>query len=100
MLHIKLKMLTCWELTFWEVDILEVDISGFDILGAKTKLYALPSFSHFSHFIANACLTIPKACATPTNSNPHMLVQRLLRCVQGIHCEYVHLVSSNDSSDP
>ena len=25
-------------------------------------------------------------------TNPHVLVQRSLRCARGIHCEYVHLV--------
>ena len=37
--------------------------------------------------------TVPKACATPTNTNAHMSVQRLLSCARVTHCEYVHLVS-------
>ena len=48
----------------------------------------LPSHSSF---VAHAWLTVPKARATHTNSNPHMLVQRSWRCARGIHCENVHL---------
>ena len=52
----------------------------------QRNTYTLLSFSHFvAHFI-------PKAHATPTNSNPHMLVQRSWRCTRGIHCKYIHLV--------
>ena len=54
----------------------------------QRNAYALPSFSHFTHFVALARPTVPKACATPTN--PHVLVQR--RYTRGIHCNYVHLV--------
>jgi len=32
------------------------------------------------------------ACATATNSNPHVLVQRSMRCTRGIHSKNVHLV--------
>ena len=32
----------------------------------QRNAYALPSFSHFSHFVAHAWLTVPKACAMPT----------------------------------
>ena len=58
----------------------------------QRNTYALPSFSHFSHFIAQAWPTIPKAHATPTNSNPHVLVQKSWRCMRGVHCKYIHLV--------
>jgi len=56
----------------------------------QRNVYALPSFSHFSHFIAHVWPPVPKACVMPTN--PHMLVQRSWRCAWGIHCEYIHLV--------
>ena len=59
----------------------------------QPNVYALSSFSHFSHFVAYARPTVPKARAMPTN--PHVLVQRSWRCAQGIHCEYVPLVTSS-----
>ena len=39
--------------------------------------------------------TVPKALATPTNSNAHVspVGSKVMRCARGIHCEYVHLVS-------
>ena len=49
----------------------------------QRNAYALPSFSHFSHFVAHAWPTSPKACATSTN--PHVLVQRSWRCTRGIY---------------
>ena len=40
--------------------------------------------SHCSYFVAHGPI-VPKARATPTNSNAHVSIQRLLRCV---HKEY------------
>ena len=41
--------------------------------------------------------TVTKALATPNNSNVHVLPvgSKVMRCAQGIHCEYVHLRSMN-----
>ena len=38
--------------------------------------------------------TVTKALATPTNSNAHVspVGSKVMRCVRGIQCEYVHLV--------
>ena len=53
-------------------------------------MLCLPSHTFHTSFVAHAWLTSSKAHATPTN--PHVLVQRSWRCLQGIHWEYVHLV--------
>ena len=63
-----------------------------------SKPHSLPRLfqcCHPSHTV-NTCSTwstVPKACVTRTNSNAHVLVQRLLRWAGGMHCEYVHLVN-------
>ena len=62
--------------------------NSFNVIGTL----CLPSHSSF---VAHVWPTVPKARATPTNSNPHMLVQRSWRCARGIHCEYVHLQLSH-----
>ena len=53
----------------------------------QRSTYALPSFSHFSHFVDDSPMHMPRLL-----TNPHVLVHRSLRCARGIHCEYVHLV--------
>ena len=39
-------------------------------------------------------LTVTKALATPTKINAHVLPvgSKVIRCMQGIHSEYIHLV--------
>ena len=39
-------------------------------------------------------LTVTKALATPTNSNAHVspVGSKVMRCMRGIHYEYIHLV--------
>ena len=54
----------------------------------QRSTYALPS-SHFSHFVDDSPMHMPRPRLL---TNPHVLVQRSLRCARGIHCEYVHLV--------
>ena len=53
--------------------------------------YVLPSFTHFSHFVAHGRPS-QKHVPRLLKSNAHMLVQSSTRCVPGIHCKYVHVV--------
>ena len=56
----------------------------------------LPHASHTAHTLLHVA-DHPKACATPTNSIVHVLVQRLLRCMRSIHCKHVHLLYGCDT---
>ena len=56
----------------------------------ETSLNSSISFNvHFAVLLTCTWLNVPVAHATPTNSSA---AQRSLRCAQGIHCEYMHLV--------
>ena len=62
----------------------------------ETSLNSSNSFNvHFAVLLTCTWLNIPVAHAMPTNSNA---AQRSLRCAQGIHCEYIHLVLYDSSS--
>ena len=49
---------------------------------------------HPSHTLSRTWPTVTKALATPTNSNACMspVGSKVMRCMWGMHCKYVHLV--------
>ena len=94
--HRPCRGLTRWWLHFGSLTLLPFSRqspSSF-FLVFKTLLTYLDSFNICFAILLTLCCTwptVPKACATPTNSYVHVSVQRLLRCAQGICCKYVHL---------
>ena len=77
-------------LTFGEV--FETSFTFWDSINSFSVHFAI--LLTLCHTYCCTWPTITKAFATPTNVNAHMLPvsSKVMRCVQGIHCEYIHLV--------